>query len=96
MQSFVYCYYYKTKEKRDMAKLLYSGTHSTDDPTRASFPFISANGAKEAGHDPLITLLGDAVYVMKDSVRDSMHPVGFPPLSEIMAVTVANQTPLYI
>ena len=79
-----------------MAKLLFVGTHSTDDPTRASFPFISANGAKEAGHEPLISLLGDAVYLMKDSVRDSTHPVGFPPLSEIMAVTVANKTPLHI
>ena len=34
-----------------MAKLLYVGTHATDDPTRATFPFLMAKGAIEAGHE---------------------------------------------
>lgn len=79
-----------------MAKLLYIGTHGTDDPTRAGLPFIGANGATEAGHEPSIALLGDAAYLLKESIRDVVHPVGFPPLSEIMAATFANKTPIHI
>ena len=30
-----------------MAKLLYVGTSGTDDPTRATFPFLMAKGAIE-------------------------------------------------
>ena len=79
-----------------MAKLLYIGTHGTDDPTRATLPFITANGAKEAGHKPSVALLADGVYLMKEGVRDSIHGVGFPSLSEVMATTIANQTPIYV
>jgi predicted peroxiredoxin len=32
-----------------MAKLLYIGTHGTDDPTNATFPFLMAKGAIEGG-----------------------------------------------
>jgi hypothetical protein len=29
-------------------------------------------------------------------VRDAITPVGFPPLKEIMAITVANRTPIHV
>ncbi len=51
-----------------MAKLLYIGTHGTDDPTRATFPFLMAKGAIEAGHEAGIILMGDAATLIKDSI----------------------------
>ena len=48
-----------------MARLLYVGSHGVEDPTRAGLLFVGANGAKEAGHSPLIALVGDAVLLMK-------------------------------
>ena len=55
-----------------MAKILYQGTHGTDDPTRASMPFHMALGAVEAGHTPEIGLAGDAVVCIKDNIIDSV------------------------
>ena len=58
---------------------------------------MGANGAQEAGHEPIIALLADATYIMKDSIRESMTPVGFPsPLKELMATAVANGTPIHV
>ena len=79
-----------------MAKLLYVTTHGTDDPTRAGLAFVGANGATEAGHQPTVALIADAATLVKDVVRESIHPVGFPPLSEIAAITFANQTPIFV
>ena len=79
-----------------MARILYSTTHGTDDPTRAGLAFIAANGAKEAGHDPVLALLGDATFLMKSEVPQSVTPVGFGPLSDIMATTISNGTPINV
>ena len=79
-----------------MAKLLYVGTHGTDDPTRASMPFISASGATEAGHEPSIALLIESVVLLKDGVADNVTGVGFPVLGEIMSGVIANKTPIYV
>ncbi len=79
-----------------MAKLLYSGTHGTDDPTLASLPFIAANGAKEAGHEPLIVLFGEATHLMRSGTEGGVQGVGFPPLKDVLATTIANGTPIYV
>ena len=42
-----------------MAKLLYIGTAGTDDPTRATFPFLFAKAAIEAGHEVPASALAD-------------------------------------
>ncbi len=42
-----------------MGKLLFLGTFATDDPTRASMPFIVASGALDKGHQPMIVLMGE-------------------------------------
>ncbi|MBI2910814.1 MAG: nucleotidyltransferase domain-containing protein [Chloroflexi bacterium] len=79
-----------------LASILYMGTHGTDDPTRASMPFIGANGAIQAGHRASIGLLIDAVLLMKDSIAESIVPVGFPPLKEHLATAIQNQIPIYV
>ena len=79
-----------------MAKILYVGTYATDDPTRASLPFMGAGGAKDAGHEPHIALLGEATYLLKGSIADGVQGVGFPPFKDLVATAVANTTPIYL
>ena len=66
-----------------MAKLLYVGTHGTDDPTKATFPFLMAKGAIEAGHEPGIILMGEAAPLIKDHIAAQVHGIGVPPLTEL-------------
>ena len=79
-----------------MAKLLYFSTNGSENPTKAVLPFLQANGAVEAGHEARIILFGDAVVVMKDAVANSVIPVGWPPLKDLMATTIKNQVPIYV
>ena len=66
-----------------MAKLLYIGTHGTDDPTRATFPFLMAKGAIDAGHEAGIILMGDAALLIKDSIVAQIQGYGVPPLKDL-------------
>ena len=79
-----------------MAKILYFGSNGSENPTKSVFPFILANGAVEAGHEAEISLFGDAVVLMKDVVANSVVPVGWPPLKDIMATTIKNKVPIYV
>lgn len=79
-----------------MAKILYIGTNGSENPTKSVFPFILANGAVEAGHKAEISLFGDSVVLMKDVVANSVIPVGWPPLKEILATTIKNKIPIYV
>ena len=67
-----------------MARLLYVGTHGTDDPTRATFPFLMAKGAIEAGHEAGIILMGDAALLIKDSIAAQVQGYGVPALKELV------------
>ena len=79
-----------------MARELFIGTHGSDDPTKATFPFLMANGAVEAGHEPAIILLGDAVVLMNDAVVESVHGVGLPPLKDLVAKAIEHKVPIVI
>ena len=67
-----------------MAKLLYIGTHGTDDQTKATFPFLMAKGAIDAGHEAGIILMGEAAPLIKDSIAAQVHGLGTPPLKELV------------
>ncbi|MBI3954006.1 MAG: hypothetical protein HY330_05785 [Chloroflexi bacterium] len=79
-----------------MATILYYSTNGSENPTKAALPFLSANGAVEAGYQAQIVLFGDAVVVMKDAVANSVVPVGWPPLKELLATTIRNKVPIYV
>jgi uncharacterized protein involved in oxidation of intracellular sulfur len=79
-----------------MAKLLYIGTAGTDDPTRATFPFLMAKGAIEAGHEAGIILMGEAAPLIKDSIAAQVHGVGIPPLAELTEFLYAHQVPISV
>ena len=71
-----------------MSKLLYVGTHGTDDPTRATFPFLMAKGAIDAGHETGIILMGEAAPLIKDGIAAQVQGIGVPPLKELMEFLV--------
>jgi predicted peroxiredoxin len=77
-------------------KVLIKSAWGSDESTKAAFAFLHANALAEAGHDVQIFLLGEAVNLMKNELMNSVTPVGWPPLSEIMSKTVANKIPLNI
>lgn len=78
-----------------MAKILAIGTHASDDPTKATLPFITAVGAMAAGKEVGIALLGEAAYLALGAVAKTIHGVGFPPLSELIE-KVKGKIPVYV
>lgn len=76
-------------------KFFYVSSHGTEDPTRATLPFLMAKGAKEAGHDAEIALMGDAVVLFNDGMASSVQGVGMPPLKELMQFARDNGIPAY-
>ena len=77
-------------------KVLIKSAWGSDESTKAAFAFLHANACVEAGHDVQIFLLGEAVNLMKNEVTNSVTPVGWPPLSEIMPKTIGYKIPLNI
>ncbi len=79
-----------------MTKLLITGTHGPEDPTRASMPFHIAKGAVDAGYEVEVVLAVDSPVIMKDSVKDSLFGVGMPPLKELMQFAVEHNVRVYV
>ncbi len=73
-----------------MSKLLYIGTHGTDDPTKATFPFLMAQGALEAGHETGIILMGEAAPLIKDHIAAQVQGIGVPPLKQLLVDLIAK------
>ena len=79
-----------------MATLMFLGSSGSEDPTKAVFPFILANGAVEAGHQAQVSLFWDAVVLMNDAVINSLVPLGWPPLKELLATSMQNKVQIYV
>ena len=79
-----------------MASELFIGLHGSEDPTKATFPFIMASGALDAGYKTAIILVGDAVVLMKSTVADNVRGVGLPPLKDVLAKVVGANVPIHI
>ena len=77
-------------------KILMKSAWGSDDPTKAAFPFLHGDALSEAGHEVQIFLLGEAVSLMRKSVADAVVPVGWPPLSEVLAKIVSKKIPIYV
>jgi hypothetical protein len=83
-------------EEGPMAKILYATSFGSDDPTRATIPFIAATGAIEAGHQPEIALLGEATYLVKTGMAEQIQGVGFPPLKQLFSRLIEHRVPIYV
>ena len=80
-----------------MPRLLYIATHGPDDPTKACMPFhLAVNGAAEAGIEVEVNLAGDAAVLIQDHYIATLMPLGFPPLSELMAKVQAKGIPIHV
>ena len=79
-----------------MATIFYISSFGSDDPTRATLPFVTALGAVDAGHQAQIALMGEATYLMKDFIAEQIHGVGWPPLKDLLAKVIAHGVPIYV
>ncbi|MFQ5915396.1 MAG: hypothetical protein ACE5JS_19680 [Nitrospinota bacterium] len=79
-----------------MARLLFHALTGSENPTRACFPFLQAVANKELGADVEIALGGDAVVLIRDSIINSVIPVGWPPLKETFEKVVQNKIPIHV
>jgi hypothetical protein len=81
-----------------MSKLVLIGTHGPDDPTKAVMPFVLANGAGRSrrGIETALVLLGDAVSLILPAYRESVLPLGYPPLKELLPPLVERRVPMYV
>lgn len=79
-----------------MAKILITSTYGSDDPTRATLPFLSAQAFLDKGHEVGIALMGEGTYLMKDSIADQIDGVGWPPLKEILPKLITDGLSFYI
>jgi len=77
-------------QKTQKLKIMMKSAWGSDDPTRASFPFVHGLVLAEAGHDVQIFLVGEGTYTMRKATVDAIQPVGWPPLSETLNKVVAN------
>jgi len=76
-------------------KIVLKSAWGSDDPTKAAFPFSHGNALAEAGHEVRIFLLGEAVGLMRRSVAETVVPVGWPRVSELLAKVVQRKIPIY-
>ena len=76
-------------------KFLYISSHGTEDPTRATLPFLMAKGAKEAGHDVEVALMGDSVVLFNEGMASSVQGVGMPALKELMQFAKDSKIAVY-
>jgi len=85
----------QTPSKAHKLKIMMKSAWGSDDPTRASFPFVHGLALAEAGHDVQIFLIGEATYLMRKETADAIFPVGWPPLKETMEKVVAKRIPVF-
>jgi predicted peroxiredoxin len=76
-------------------KIFIKSAWGSDDPTKASFPFLHGNALAEAGHEVQIFLLGEGVNLMRDSTLNAITPVGWPPLKDILPKVLSNKIQIY-
>lgn len=79
-----------------MARILIVSTHGSENPTRATLPWLTAKGAIEAGHQPQIVLAGDAAILANRTVAESVLGVGIPPLKELIAFAMEKKAPVFV
>ncbi|HYL63124.1 MAG TPA: hypothetical protein VE077_10935 [Candidatus Methylomirabilis sp.] len=85
----------KPQESKKPLKVMMKSAWGSDDPTRASFPFVHGLALAEAGHEVQIFLLAEATTLMRKSLVSAIQPVGWPPLSETLEKVVAKHIPVF-
>ena len=81
-----------------MTKMIFTGSHGTENPTMATFPFIMAKTAKEMDPDAEVALglLGEAVNCVRKGVAQHVVTVGHGTLKDFLDVVVEQNLPIFI
>ncbi|SRR5579871_1520479 len=85
----------QTDAPKKKLHILMRSSWGTDEPTRASFPFLHGLALADAGHDVQIFLTHDATYLMRKATVEMVKPIAWPPLSETMVKVVAKRIPVF-
>ena len=85
----------QAQPKAPKLKIMMKSAWGSDDPTRASFPFLHGLALSDAGHEVQIFLTGEATYLMRKATADAIMPVGWPPLSETREKILAKRIPVF-
>jgi predicted peroxiredoxin len=83
------------QEPKRALKIMMKSSWGSDDPTRASFPFLHGLALADAGHEVRVFLTGEATYLMRRATVDTIFPVGWPPLSETHQKIMAKHIPIF-
>ena len=67
----------------------------SDDPTKASFPFLHGHALMKPGHNVQIFLRGEAVGLMRRSDAEAVVPVAWPPLINTLRELAEARMPIY-
>jgi uncharacterized protein involved in oxidation of intracellular sulfur len=66
-------------------KILYVGTHASDDPEKASIPFVLACAALAMNIKVTVILQGDGVYLAQKGYTETLpQGGGFPHMQELL------------
>ena len=76
-------------------KFLFTSTHGSEDPTRATLAWLQAKGAVDAGHEATISLIGDAVVVLRESVASNIQGMGLPPFNDLVTFAKENKITVF-
>src|SRR5271155_3826393 len=76
-------------------KIVMKSAWGSDDPTKASFPFLHGLALAEAGHEVQIFLLGEAVGLMRKALANAVTPGGWAPVGETMDKVAAKHIQIY-
>ena len=76
-------------------KIMIQGYWGSNEPTKAGFPFDHGIILAEAGHEVQIFLIAEAVSPFRRATAETVVPVGWPPLSQVMDKAVASGIQLY-
>ena len=85
----------KSQQTKKPLNIMMKSAWGSDDPTRASFPFLHGLALSDAGHQVQIFLTGEATYLMRKTTADAIFPVGWPPLSEVRPKILAKHISVF-
>ena len=71
-------------------KLIFNCTYGSDDPERATLPFVAANVAATAGQDAVVLCTIDAVWLGTSDGASGVVQPGLPVLDELFNDFVDN------
>lgn len=77
-------------------KLFMKSSWGSDDPTRAAMVFGHSNALAKAGHQVRIFLLGEAVVLARQIIRESLFPVGWPSVSDQWRESLTLKIPIEV